>query len=229
MMLPWIGALPVGAVHQHRRVSGSRMPPTNDGQQAVLERLLEQDQEDQQPDGRHEQARSAPWRCAASPSTRGTSSGGHRRRTLRDKVSRTSPELPATGRRAGGALPRRRDEAAWMTYPVALYLQDAHDHHARVSSWCGTPSRRASTRSGRPTVGLVRDAVVPMAAFAAGTDRIKVGSGVIDIWTRNAARLASTFSTLDDLAPGQHHLRARCMVGSARLEGRRQPRRARCG
>ena len=50
---------------------------------------------------------------------------------------------------------------------------------------------------------LVRDAVVPMAAFAATTDRIKIGSGVIDIWTRNAARLASTFSTLDDLAPGR--------------------------
>jgi 5,10-methylenetetrahydromethanopterin reductase len=42
-----------------------------------------------------------------------------------------------------------------------------------------------------------------MAAFAASTDRIKVGSGVIDIWTRNPARLASTFSTLDDLAPGR--------------------------
>ena len=42
-----------------------------------------------------------------------------------------------------------------------------------------------------------------MAAFAATTDRIKIGSGVIDIWTRNAARLASTFSTLDDLAPGR--------------------------
>ena len=42
-----------------------------------------------------------------------------------------------------------------------------------------------------------------MAAFAAATDRIKIGSGVIDIWTRNAARLASTFSTLDDLAPGR--------------------------
>jgi 5,10-methylenetetrahydromethanopterin reductase len=42
-----------------------------------------------------------------------------------------------------------------------------------------------------------------MAAFAAGTDRIRIGSGVIDIWTRNAARLASTFSTLDDLAPGR--------------------------
>jgi 5,10-methylenetetrahydromethanopterin reductase len=50
---------------------------------------------------------------------------------------------------------------------------------------------------------LVRDAVVPMAAFAAVTDRITIGSGVVDCWTRNPARLASTFSTLDDLAPGR--------------------------
>ncbi len=50
---------------------------------------------------------------------------------------------------------------------------------------------------------LVRDATVPMAAFAAATDQIKIGSGVMDIWSRNAARLASTFSTLDDLAPGR--------------------------
>jgi 5,10-methylenetetrahydromethanopterin reductase len=50
---------------------------------------------------------------------------------------------------------------------------------------------------------LVREATVPMAAFAAITERIAVGSGVIDIWTRNPARLASLFSTLDDLAPGR--------------------------
>ncbi|RMH75403.1 MAG: LLM class flavin-dependent oxidoreductase [Actinomyces sp.] len=50
---------------------------------------------------------------------------------------------------------------------------------------------------------LVREATVPMAAFAASTDTIAVGSGVIDIWTRNPARLASVFSTLDDLAPGR--------------------------
>ena len=50
---------------------------------------------------------------------------------------------------------------------------------------------------------LVREASVPMAAFAASTDRIKIGSGVIDVWSRNPARLASMFSTLDDLAPGR--------------------------
>ena len=50
---------------------------------------------------------------------------------------------------------------------------------------------------------LVRDAIVPMAAFGSVTERLKIGSGVIDVWTRNPARLASTFSTLDDLAPGR--------------------------
>jgi 5,10-methylenetetrahydromethanopterin reductase len=42
-----------------------------------------------------------------------------------------------------------------------------------------------------------------MAAYAATTSRIKVGSGVINNWTRNAALIAATFSTLDDLAPGR--------------------------
>jgi 5,10-methylenetetrahydromethanopterin reductase len=42
-----------------------------------------------------------------------------------------------------------------------------------------------------------------MAAFAASTERIKVGSGVVNTWTRNTALLGSTFVTLDDLAPGR--------------------------
>ncbi|MFM2070083.1 MAG: hypothetical protein RLZZ623_346 [Actinomycetota bacterium] len=89
-----------------------------------------------------------------------------------------------------------------MTTPVALYLQDAHPIRD------GIELVRYAEQQGFEAVWqadsrLVRDAVVPMAAFAATTDRIKVGSGVIDCWTRNPARLASTFSTLDDLAPGR--------------------------
>ena len=89
-----------------------------------------------------------------------------------------------------------------MDYPVALYLQDAHDIREGIELVRYAESRgfdavwQADSR-------LVRDAVVPMAAFAATTERIKIGSGVIDCWTRNPARLASTFSTLDDLAPGR--------------------------
>jgi 5,10-methylenetetrahydromethanopterin reductase len=50
---------------------------------------------------------------------------------------------------------------------------------------------------------LVREATVPMAAYAAVTERIGIGSGVVNTWTRNVGLLAATFSTLDDLAPGR--------------------------
>ena len=56
---------------------------------------------------------------------------------------------------------------------------------------------------GRQRVRLVRDAIVPMAAYAAVTNRIKIGSGVINNWTRNIGLLAATYLTLDDLAPGR--------------------------
>ena len=50
---------------------------------------------------------------------------------------------------------------------------------------------------------LVREATVPMAAFAGSTERITVASGVVNTWTRNVGLLAATFVTLDDLAPGR--------------------------
>ena len=65
-------------------------------------------------------------------------------------------------------------------------------------------------RSGRLKSRLVRDAIVPMAAYAAVTERLKVGSGVINNWTRNIGLLAATFLTLDDLAPG----RVICGIGA---------------
>ena len=89
-----------------------------------------------------------------------------------------------------------------MTAPAALYLQDAHPiqegmDYARYAEQKGFEAVwQADSR-------LVRDAIVPMSAFAAVTSTIKIGSGVVDCWTRNPARLAATFSTLDDLAPGR--------------------------
>ena len=83
---------------------------------------------------------------------------------------------------------------------VALYLQDAHDLRD------GLEIARYAEEKGFDAVWqaesrLVRDAIVPMAAYAAVTERIKVGSGVINNWTRNIGLLASTMLTLDDLAP----------------------------
>jgi len=92
---------------------------------------------------------------------------------------------------------------------VALYLQDSHDlrdglDYARYAEDRGFEAVwQAESR-------LVRDAIVPMAAYAAVTDRIKVGSGVINNWTRNIGLLAATFLTLDDLAPN----RVICGIGA---------------
>ncbi len=85
---------------------------------------------------------------------------------------------------------------------AGLYLQDAHDIRD------GVDCVRYAEEMGFEAVWqaesrLVRDAIVPMAAYAAATDRIHVGSGVINNWTRNIGLLASTFLTLDDLAPNR--------------------------
>jgi len=85
---------------------------------------------------------------------------------------------------------------------VALYLQDSHDlrdglDYVRYAEEKGFEAVwQAESR-------LVRDAIVPMAAYAAVTDKLKIGSGVINNWTRNIGLLAATYLTLDDLAPGR--------------------------
>ncbi len=85
---------------------------------------------------------------------------------------------------------------------LALYLQDAHPIRDAIG-YVQYAEERGFEAVWQADSRLVREASVPMAAFAATTDTIKVGSGVIDCWTRNPARLASVFSTLDDLAPGR--------------------------
>lgn len=62
---------------------------------------------------------------------------------------------------------------------VALYLQDSHDlrdglDYVKMAENYGFEAVwQAESR-------LVRDAIVPMAAYAAVTDKLKVGSGVIN-------------------------------------------------
>ena len=84
---------------------------------------------------------------------------------------------------------------------LGLYLQDMHvremvkysqiaEAHGFESVWI------AESR-------LARDAIVPVTAIATDTSRIKVGAGVINTWTRNAALIAQTFATLDELSAGR--------------------------
>ncbi|GAB4309586.1 MAG: 5,10-methylenetetrahydromethanopterin reductase [Phototrophicales bacterium] len=87
-----------------------------------------------------------------------------------------------------------------MTDRVALYLQDKHSLQDAIK-YVQYAESRGFEAVWQAESRLVRDAIVPMAAFAATTHRIKIGSGVINNWTRNAAVIAATFLTLDDLAP----------------------------
>ncbi len=87
-----------------------------------------------------------------------------------------------------------------MADRVALYLQDAHSLQDAIK-YVQYAESRGFEAVWQAESRLVRDAIVPMAAFAATTTRIKIGSGVINNWTRNAAVIAATFLTLDDLAP----------------------------
>jgi 5,10-methylenetetrahydromethanopterin reductase len=96
-----------------------------------------------------------------------------------------------------------------MTEPVALYLQDAHNLRDGLD-YVQYAEEKGFDSVWQAESRLVRDAIVPMAAYAAVTEKIKVGSGVINNWTRNIGLLASTFLTLDDLAPD----RVICGIGA---------------
>lgn len=87
-----------------------------------------------------------------------------------------------------------------MTQRVSLYLQDSHDLRDGLD-YVRYAEQRGFEAVWQAESRLVRDAIVPMAAYAAVTDKLKVGSGVINNWTRNIGLLAATFLTLDDLAP----------------------------
>ena len=86
---------------------------------------------------------------------------------------------------------------------LAIYLQDAHPI-AQGIDICRYAEERGFEAVWQAESRLVRDAIVPMAAFAAHTTKLKVGSGVINNWTRNIGLLAATFlgAVLVGLAAG---------------------------
>jgi 5,10-methylenetetrahydromethanopterin reductase len=89
-----------------------------------------------------------------------------------------------------------------MKQRMALYLQDAHDLRDGLD-YVKYAEEKGFEAVWQAESRLVRDAIVPMAAYAAVTNRLKIGSGVINNWTRNIGLLAATFLTLDDLAPNR--------------------------
>src|SRR3970040_2894400 len=85
---------------------------------------------------------------------------------------------------------------------VALYLQEKHPVRDGMD-YVRYAEQRGFEAVWQAESRLVREATIPLAAFAAVTERIKVGTGVINLWTRNVGLMAATFVTLADLAPGR--------------------------
>lgn len=97
----------------------------------------------------------------------------------------------------------------------ALYMQDKHPlayelEMAEYAESCGfSEIWQADTR-------LARDCIVMMSAFLTRTKRLRVGSGVLPIWTRNAAVIAATWSTMWELGKqvsGDPDAPSRVMLG----------------
>ena len=82
-----------------------------------------------------------------------------------------------------------------MSVPMAIYLQDAHPitEAMEIAQFAEESGFHAVWQADSR---LVREATVPMAAFAATTNHIKIGSGVIDVWTRNPLGLPRCFQRL---------------------------------
>lgn len=86
-----------------------------------------------------------------------------------------------------------------MADRVGLYLQDEFLLKESID-FVKYAEARGFDSVWQAETRFVRDSIVPLAAYAAVTSRIRIGSAVMNIWTRNVATIASEFLTLDDLA-----------------------------
>lgn len=85
---------------------------------------------------------------------------------------------------------------------VALYLQDKHRirEEMKLAQYA---ERKGFEAVWHAESRLARDAFTPLAAIAAVTEKIKLGTGVINNWTRNVGLTAASFLTLDELSNGR--------------------------
>jgi 5,10-methylenetetrahydromethanopterin reductase len=85
---------------------------------------------------------------------------------------------------------------------VALYLQDKHRirEEMKLAQYAEEKGFEAVWHA---ESRLARDALTPLAAIAAVTEKIKLGTGVINNWTRNVGLTAASFLTLDEFSNGR--------------------------
>lgn len=94
---------------------------------------------------------------------------------------------------------------------VALYLQDKHPiaYELEIARYA---EARGFSEIWQADTRLARDCIVMMSALLNSTQRMRFGSGVLPIWTRNPAVIAASWSTMWELG-GKYDGRGRVMLG----------------
>ena len=99
-----------------------------------------------------------------------------------------------------------------MAQRMALYLQDKHDirYEIEIAKYA---EEKGFSEIWQADTRLARDCVVMMSALLAETSRIRIGSGVLPIYTRNPAVIAATWSTMWELGGLTPEGESRVMLG----------------
>lgn len=99
-----------------------------------------------------------------------------------------------------------------MAQRMALYLQDKHDiaYELEIAKYA---EQKGFAEIWQADTRLARDCVVMMSALLTATSRIRIGSGVLPIYTRNPAVIAATWSTMWELGGLTPDGESRVMLG----------------
>jgi 5,10-methylenetetrahydromethanopterin reductase len=99
-----------------------------------------------------------------------------------------------------------------MAQRMALYLQDKHDirYEIEIAKYA---EEKGFSEIWQADTRLARDCVVMMSALLTATSSIRIGSGVLPIYTRNPAVIAATWSTMWELAGLTPEGESRVMLG----------------
>jgi len=86
--------------------------------------------------------------------------------------------------------------------PVGLYFTERFPIWKEIE-YCKHAEEKGFYSVWQGQSRMARDSIVPLAAIATVTKKLKLGSGVIHTWTRNPAMIAVIFSTLDEISRGR--------------------------
>lgn len=99
-----------------------------------------------------------------------------------------------------------------MPQRMALYMQDKHDIRYELEM-ARYAEDRGFSEIWQADTRLARDCIVMMSAFLTATRQLRIGSGVLPLWTRNPAVIAATWSTMWELGGRLDDGRGRVMLG----------------